>query len=320
MDLSLGFLGTGGSVPSARRNTAAILVSRGGEQILFDCGEGTQRQFQRSTGLVHLDRIFLTHYHADHILGLPGLIKTYGLMERREPLQVFGPPGLEALFRDLKPLIGKPDFRIVLTEIDAGEAVRFDSREGPAYSIQVFDMKHRIKCVGYALHEETRPGRFDPETADKLGVSPGPDFGDLQDGRPVTAADGSTVRPEDVMGPDRPGRSVVICGDSAPSMSTLSASADADLLVHEASFTSEDAERAAETGHSTAAQAASLAAEAHVGLLALVHISSRYHVGAVLDEARSEFEHTIAPRDFDLIRVPYPDRGSPELVADGCRR
>lgn len=319
MELDLSFLGTGASVPSARRNTQALLLSRGGEQLLFDCGEGTQRQMQRSLGLISVDRIFLSHFHADHVLGLPGLIKTYGLMERTAPLDIYGPQGLRSLFESFKTLIGRTEYRVNLIEVEVGDRLPFGRREGEGYEIEVFATRHRGKSHGYVLAEDERPGRFDPEAAQRLGISPGPAFRRLQLGEPVDGQDG-TVRPEQVMGEARKGRRVVITGDTAPCMATLAAAADADLLVHEATFTEEDSERAAQTGHSTARQAAALAEEASVAMLALTHLSARYHVGALLDEAREEFENVVAPRDFDMISVPFPERGSPELIEAGAKR
>jgi ribonuclease Z len=308
MDLTVTFLGTGGSVPSARRSTASVLVARGGERLLFDCGEGTQRQMQRSSGLVQVDEIYLTHFHADHILGLPGLLKTYDLTDRSLPLTVFGPPGLRELFAVLKPLVGRLGFGVELVELPPGEKVAHDG-----YLVEAYEAAHSVRANGYALVEEERPGRFDPEAAIAAGVPEGPAFAALQRGESVEGSAG-TVAPEQVMGPARAGRTVVITGDTAPSPATVMVAAEAELLVHDASFSEEDAQRAAETGHSTVGQAAAVAAEAHVKLLALVHISSRYHVGAVLDEAREVFQPCIAPRDFDTIEIPFPERGEPHLV------
>ncbi len=314
MDLSAIFLGTGGSVPSARRSTASVLVVRGGKRMMFDCGEGTQRQLQRSLGLTQVDEIYLTHFHADHMLGLPGLLKTYDLTGREEPLTIYGPRGLRDLFKAaLGRLVGRTDYSIDLIEIDPGEAVHHDGAE-----VQAFAVEHSVRANGYALIEEQRPGRFDPEAARRLGVPEGPAFAALQRGEQVDGSAGS-VSPEEVMGKPRPGRTIALTGDTAPCHSTVSAAADADLLIHEASFTEEEAQRAADTGHSTVGQAASVAREAHVKMLALVHISSRYHVGAVLDEAREIFEPAVAPRDFDLIEIPFPERGGPELVPNGAR-
>ncbi len=313
MDLDVIFLGTGGSVPSARRNTASVLVRRGGDRLLFDCGEGTQRQMQRSTGLIPVDAIFVTHLHADHYLGLPGLIKSYEMQDRDEPLTIYGPPGLVSLFGSMSRIIGRPSYELDLVELNRSEEVAFDD-----YVIEPFDVDHRIVANGYALHEDPRPGRFDPEAAKALGVSPGPDFGALQRGEEVDGADGP-VGPDQVMGPDRPGRSIVITGDTQPCESTTEAADGADLLVHDASFSAAEAERAAETGHSTALGAAELAADAGVGMLALVHISSRHFIPDIVAEAQEAFPDTIAPRDFDLVEIPLPERGGPELIPNGAR-
>ncbi len=313
MDLSVIFLGTGGSVPSARRSTASVLVARGGKRLMFDCGEGTQRQLQRSLGLVQVDEIYLTHFHADHILGLPGLLKTFDLTDRQEPLTVYGPRGLHDLFKTLGRMIGRTGFELDLVEMDYGDAVAHDGAK-----VEAFPVEHSTRANGYVLVEEERPGRFDPEAAKRLGVAEGPAFATLQRGEPVEGSTGQ-VLPEDVMGERRAGRTIAITGDTAPCKTTVAAARGAELLVHDASFAEEEAQRAAETGHSTVGQAAAVAREAGVKLLALVHISSRYHVGTVLEEAREVFEPTLAPRDFDLIEIPFPERGEPVLVSNGAR-
>ena len=310
MDLDVVFLGTGGSIPSARRNTAGVLVRRGGDRLLFDCGEGTQRQMQRSVGLIPVDDIFITHLHADHYLGLPGLIKSYEMQDRVEPLTIHGPPGLKALFESMARIIGRPSYPMELIELNRGEVV---DRGG--YAIEPFDVSHRIVANGYALYEHPRPGRFDPDKARELGVRPGPAFGALQRGEDVNG-----VSPEQVMGADRPGRKIVITGDTEPCEATRIAAHEAELLVHDSSFTSAESERAAETRHSTALEAAELAAEAEAKMLALVHISSRHFVPDVLDEARAAFPAAVAPRDFDVIEIPLPERGGPELIENGARR
>ncbi|HEY5710199.1 MAG TPA: ribonuclease Z [Solirubrobacterales bacterium] len=313
MDLSAIFLGTGSSVPSARRSTASVMLVRGGRRMMFDCGEGTQRQLQRSVGLAQVDEIFLTHFHADHILGLPGLLKTYDLTAREEPLTIYGPRGLYDLFKILGRLVGRTDYDLELVEMDPGDAVPHDGAR-----VEAFAVEHSVRANGYVLIEEERPGRFDPEAAKRLGVREGPAFAALQRGEEVEGGAGA-VRPEDVMGERRLGRTVTITGDTAPCHSTVSAAADADLLVHDASFSEEEVQRAADTGHSTVGQAAAVAREAHVKMLALVHISSRYHVGKILEEAREVFEPALAPRDFDVIEIPFPERGEPELVPNGAR-
>jgi ribonuclease Z len=313
MDLSAIFLGTGGSVPSARRSTASVMLVRGGKRMMFDCGEGTQRQLQRSLGLAQVDEIYLTHFHADHILGLPGLLKTYDLTAREDPLTIYGPRGLHDLFKMLGRLIGRTDYDLDLVEMEPGDAVGHDGA-----AVQAFAVEHGMRANGYALIEEQRPGRFDPEAAKRRGVAEGPAFAALQRGEEVDGASGP-VRPEEVMGETRPGRTVALTGDTAPCHSTVQAAADAELLIHDASFSEQEVQRAADTGHSTVGQAASVAREAHVKMLALVHISSRYHVGTVLDEAREVFEPSFAPRDFDVIEIPFPERGEPKLVPNGAR-
>ena len=313
MDLSVIFLGTGGSVPSARRSTASLLVARGGERLMFDCGEGTQRQLQRSLGLAQVDEIYLTHFHADHFLGLPGLLKTYDLTDRRAPLTVYGPRGLRGLFKTLTRIVGRIGFKLELVELEPGDSIPLEAGE-----VRAFAVEHSVRACGYALVEEDRPGRFDPDAAKRLGVPEGPAFAALQRGEQVEGGPGP-VRPEDVMGEPRPGRTVVVTGDTAPCKATAEAARGAELLVHDASFSEEEAQRAADTGHSTVGQAAAVARQAGVKMLALVHISSRYHVGAVLEEAREVFEPAIAPRDFDLIEIPFPERGEPTLVPNGAR-
>jgi ribonuclease Z len=313
MDLSVAFLGTGGAVPSARRSTASLLVARGGERLLFDCGEGTQRQMQRSLGLVQVDEIYFTHFHADHFLGLPGLLKTYDLTDRDRPLTIYGPRGLRDLLQSLARVIGRLGYRLDLVELEPGDAVPRGGAEIRAYPVE-----HSVGAFGYALVEEERPGRFDPEAAKRLGVKEGPDFAALQRGEGVEGSSGP-VGPGDVMGESRPGRTVVITGDTAPCRATVEAARGAELLVHDASFSEEEAQRAADTGHSTVGQAAAVAREAEVKLLAMVHISSRYHVGKVLEEAKEVFEPVVAPKDFDTIELPFPERGVPQLVPNGAR-
>jgi ribonuclease Z len=304
MDLDVLFLGTAGSSPSPRRGLPATLVRRGGDRLLIDCGEGTQRQLMRSVGLVELEELFITHFHADHVLGLPGMLKTYALRQRERPLTVYGPRGLGRLFQTLAPVIGRLTFELELEELDPN-----DQLERDGYRIAAFEVDHGGRGLGYALVEDPRPGVFDPERACELGVTPGPDFGRLQAGEVVNG-----VRPDQVMGEARAGRTVVLSGDTTPCDMTRLVAWEADLLVHEATFMEEDAERAAETRHSTAAGAAGIAAAAEVRMLALTHISPRYSGGQVRDEARETFENVVVPRDFDRIEIPFPERGEPLLV------
>jgi ribonuclease Z len=314
MDLSVVFLGTGGSVPSARRATACLLIRSGGSRILVDAGEGAQRQMINSTGLVQVDDIYLTHFHADHYLGLPGLLKTYDLLERRKPLRVIGPAGLIGLFDALRRIFGKLRYDVELVELEAGEGVAHDG-----FEMRAFAVEHRMAALGFAYVEPERPGRFDVEAARGLGITDARDFGRLQRGETVSV-DGADVRPDQVMGESRHGRKVVITGDTSPCEMTSVAAHAAQLLIHDGTFAIEESVRAAETGHSTARDAAQLAAEAEVAMLAIVHVSSRYNVSKVLEEARGTFPNTVAPRDFDLIEIPFPERGEPQLIQDGARQ
>jgi ribonuclease Z len=305
MDLEVFFAGTAGSVPTGRRGMPALLVRRGGERLLFDCGEGTQRQLVASVGLADLDAVFLTHYHLDHWLGIPGLLKTFALRDRDRPLRLHGPAGLKNLMGTLRPIVGRLPYDLRLVELEPGEPV-----QGDGYRVAPFRVEHRTaRAFGYAVVEDERPGEFDPVEAQRLGVEPGPDFGRLQRGETV---DG--VAPGQVMGPPRPGRKVVISGDTAPSDAVRVAAHEADLLVHEATFLDEERERAKETAHSTARQAAEVASDAQVRMLALVHLSTRYFARDVRDEARAAFANTVIPRDFDAVELPFPERGEPHLV------
>jgi ribonuclease Z len=307
MDLSILFAGTAGSVPSARRGLPALLVRHGGERILVDCGEGTQRQLIRSAGLVELTDVFITHLHLDHWLGLPGLLKSLDLRDRERPLAIHGPPGLAEALGTMRKVIGKLGYRLDVVELQAEDCVRRGTLE-----IAPVNVRHRTLAYGYVFTEDERPGRFDGELATQLGVEFGPDFGRLQRGETVNG-----VKPEQVIGEPRSGRKLAISGDTSPCETLAIAAHGADLLVHEATFGEDERERAAQTGHSTAAQAARIAIDADVRLLALTHISARYGGGELRDEARAIFPDTELPRDFDTIEIPFAERGAPVLVRAG---
>jgi ribonuclease Z len=315
MDLDLVFLGTSGSMPTAHRAPAATLLRRGGERLLVDCGEGTQRQLLRSSvGLLDLREIFLTHYHADHYLGLPGMLKTFALRGREVPITIYGPPGLRDLFEALRRIFGRLTYTVELKELRPGdELIRED------YRLRAFAVAHGVSAVGYALVEDVRPGRFDVQAADALGVPSGPERGALQRGESITLASGQTITPDKVLGPPRPGRTVVIAGDGGPTESVIEAARKADVLVHEATFCEDERERARETQHSTAAEAAGVARAAEVQLLALTHLSNRYFGGEVTREARAIFPNTVVPKDFDTIDVRFQERGGPLLVKGGVK-
>lgn len=311
MNLSVVFLGTAASAPTARRGLASLLVRHGGQQLLFDCGEGTQRQLVKSVGLPDLEHIFISHFHADHFLGLPGMFKTFGLRGRELPLTVYGPPGLTRLMADIEPLYGRLPYELTIYEMEDGERLGFGD-----FSLSSFRVDHAAGAVGFVLEEPDRPGTFDIETAKSLGVQPGPDFGILQRGGEVTVAGGSVVRSEQVLGEARDGRTIVYTGDTAPCDATREAAEGADLLIHEASFGDEEQDRAAETRHSTARQAAEVARDADVKLLCLTHVSGRYFGRELRDQAREVFPNTEMPRDFDVVELPFPERGEPHLLKD----
>jgi ribonuclease Z len=314
VDLDLVFLGTSGSMPTAQRAPTAILLRRGGERLLFDCAEGTQRQLLRSNvGLIELREVFLTHYHADHYLGLPGMLKTFALRGRETPITIYGPPGLSDLFGALRRIFGRLTYPYELIELQPGEIL-----ERGNYRLATFPVNHGVSALGYAVVEDPRPGRFDVEAANALGIPAGPERGTLQRGEAVTLTDGRVVAPESVLGEVRPGRKVVVSADTAYSQDVVEAASGADVLVHEATFAEEERERARETLHSTAADAAQVAREAEVGVLALTHLSNRYFGSEIEREAQAIFPNTVVPRDLDIIVVPFPERGSPELVRGGA--
>jgi ribonuclease Z len=311
MDLSLFFAGTGGSVPSSRRGLPAILVRRGGDRLLFDCGEGTQRQLMRSVGLADVDCVFITHFHADHWLGLPGMLKSFALRERDQPLSVYGPKGLHQMMDVMRFVYGRLPYDLSVIELEPAETVQFDG-----YAVAAVPVSHRGGVAfGYALVEDARAGHLDAKLAEQLGVTPGPDFGRLARGETVAG-----VTPEQVMGPTREGRKIVISGDTSPCETLAVAAHEANVLVHEATFAEEEAERARQTGHSTARQAAELARDAHVRMLVLTHISSRYPGGDLREEARPVFPATETVRDFDTIDVPFPEKGPARLIRWSNRR
>ena len=314
MDLSVLFLGTAGAAPTAQRGLTAFLVRRGGVSILIDCGEGTQRQLLRSgAGLVDVDEILLTHLHADHYLGLPGMLKTFALRGREAPLRVYGPAGLEALMRALHPVVGRVPYDLELVELEPADWIGHDD-----FRIEAFPTSHDLPSLGYALVEDERPGRFDLEEARRLGVPEGPAFGRLQRGETVTTDAGAEVTAAQVLGETRRGRRLVFSGDTRPCPAMITAAAEADLLIHEATFLEDEAARARTTGHTTALQAGRIAHDAGVILLAVTHLSTRYLPREIREEARSAFPNTVVPRDFDSIDLPLPERGEPQLVrADG---
>jgi ribonuclease Z len=303
--LSLTFLGTGASIPTLDRNVAGLAVQREGEMLLFDCGEGNQRQMMRYGVGFTFKEIFFTHYHADHMLGVTGLLRTMGLQDRSTPVTLYGPKGAQRILGAAVMLgIERNKFPIEIIEIKPGDRLVRDQ-----YDIVAFETEHRADTVGYALVEHQRLGRFNPDRARELGIPEGPLWGQLHQGTAVTLEDGRTFGPADLVGPPRSGRTLVYTGDTRPHLSVIEAARGADLLVHEATFGGDESERARETGHSTASEAARVALEAGVRRLVLTHISSRYNRDAseLLAEAKAVFPETAIARDGMTVDLPYAD-------------
>jgi ribonuclease Z len=279
---------------------------REGETMLIDCGEGTQRQMMRYGVSFALGDLFFTHYHTDHVLGTLGLLRTLTLQARAEPLRVWGPPGLHAFLKKADGLgVERLSFPLEPTEITPGTAI-----ERKGYAILPFPVEHRAQAaVGYALIEEERRGRFDPELARQLRIPEGPLWGRIAKSETVTLDDGRVIDPATLVGPTRTGRRVVITGDTRPCESTVAAAANADLIVHEATFGDEEAARAVETGHSTAREAATVAARAGARKLVLTHFSARYSrdPSDLEREAKELFPATACARDGMELDVPFSD-------------
>jgi ribonuclease Z len=307
MSLHVTFLGTSGAVPTTERNPSSVFVRREGDALLFDAGEGTQRQMMRYGTGFDVGDIFVSHVHGDHVLGIPGLLQTLDFNGRTDPLRIHTPRGTAHVLSELVYALDHGTaFDVVLEEVGAGDVV-VDREE---YAVRAFATEHRTRSVGYALVEHDRKGRFDRERAEELGVPVGPKFSALHEGRPVELEDGTVVRPEQVVGPPRPGRKFVYTGDTRPTNATRAAAEDADLLVHDATFAEEAAERARDTGHSTAREAAEVANHAGAKRLALTHISSRYggDTSALLEDATLAFEGDVfVARDGMDVDVPFPD-------------
>jgi ribonuclease Z len=303
--LTATFLGTGAATPTVDRNVAGLAVQREGEMILFDCGEGNQRQMMRFGVGFSFTEIFFTHYHADHILGVTGLLRTMGLQDRTAPVTLFGPRGAQRVLGAAISLgIERNKFPVEINEVKPGDRLRREQ-----YDIVVFETEHRPDTVGFALAEHTRLGRFNPDRARELGVPEGPLWGRLHKGETIVLEDGRSIAPADLVGVPRRGRTLVYSGDTRPSLGVVEAARGADLLIHEATFGSDELERAKETGHSTAAEAARVAVEAGVRRLVLTHISPRYTRDApeLLAEARAIFPETVVARDGMTVDVPFAE-------------
>jgi ribonuclease Z len=310
--LTLTFLGTSAARPTVERGVASLAVAREGETLLFDCGEGTQRQMMRyGVGFTFAD-VFFTHFHADHFLGITGLVRTLALQGRTEPLNLYGPSGAE---RHLGAALGlgveRTPFEIAIHEIKAGDRLRRGD-----YDLEAIEVRHGRDALGYVLREHERLGRFDPEQAHALGIPEGPLWGRIHRGERVeweAPGDGGvpvrrSADPADLVGPPRPGRLVVYSGDTRPCESVVAAATEADVLIHEATFGAEERDRAIETEHSTAVEAAQVALAARARRLVLTHLSARYSAipDVLRDEAREVFRETTVARDGMVLDVPFP--------------
>ncbi|MGM0388396.1 MAG: ribonuclease Z [Natrinema limicola] len=310
MPLRVTFLGTAGAIPTTERNPSSVFVAREGEGLLFDAGEGTQRQMMRFGTGFSVSHLFVTHLHGDHVLGIPGLLETMAFNDCTEPLAIHTPHGTRRQLKSLVNALGnRPSFPVRINEVgDDDVAYRADE-----YEVRAFATDHDTRSVGYALVEDDRKGRFDRERAEELGVPVGPKFSKLHKGESVELEDGTVVEPEQVVGEPRPGRSIVYTGDTRPTAATIEVADEPDLLIHDATFADDMADRATDTAHATARQAAEIANRTGADRLALMHISSRYagYAGDHLEQAREVFagdaENVCVPDDGQKLEIPYPD-------------
>ncbi len=272
---------------------------------MFDCGEGTQRQMMRYGVGFSLNDIFFTHFHSDHVLGVTGLVRTLGLQGRTDPMRFYGPRGAKDLLAQAVSFgVERTPFEIHIEEVKPGDCL-----DRGDYEIRVFPTDHTRHSVGFVIAEHQRLGRFDPEKARELGIPEGPLWGQIHAGKPVTLDDGTEITPDRLVGGPRPGRKVVLTGDTKPCKSVVEASEEADLLIHEATFGDDEADRADETNHSTAAGAGKVALAARVRRLVLSHVSARYSrdFEPLLEQARAVFPETSVAKDGMTIDVPFPD-------------
>ncbi len=300
--LQIIFLGTGGSWPTVKRNVTSVAVKRSKEILLFDCGEGTQRQFQKSDlSYMQITSIFITHFHGDHFLGIPGLIQTMQMNDRNTPLYIYGPKGIKELTNQLLTLgYFKPNYPIVVHEVHDGSHIAFHG-----YAVDVIQVNHGVPALAYRIVEDNRPGKFNKPKALSLGIPEGPLFSHLQHGHSVNLPDGTTITPDMILGPQRPGRIIVYSGDTRPCDAMIDFCKNADVLIHEATFDSSLEDIALQYGHTTAKQAAIIALKAKVETVYLIHISPRYLDFRLLqDEARSIFPSSFVPKDFQMITIP----------------
>jgi ribonuclease Z len=306
MSIRIIFLGTGGSIPTPKRGLPSMIAQREGEQLMFDCGEGVQRQIIKArTGFHKKMKVFITHMHGDHLLGLPGLMQTMALLDRQRKLDVYGPPGIVDFLECIKKTVQFAlTFPIEIHEIQGqGKICDEDS-----YFVEAIRSNHVIPSLAYAFVEKSRAGRFYPEKAKSLGIQEGPLWSRLQKGQPVQLPNGKIVKPEDVSGPLRPGRKIVYTGDTRPFRQLANFASGADLLVHDSTLDDTLSERAEEDGHSTPSQAAETARKAKVKRLVLTHISARYdETDVLLGQAKKIFDNVVVAEDFMKIDIPLAE-------------
>ena len=303
MSIRVVFLGTSGSVPTLKRSLPSVVVQCPRDQWMFDCGENVQRQMMQAKVSFHRKmKVFITHLHGDHVLGLPGLLQTMALMDRKEPVQVYGPKGLKDFLVCTKETLNFGlTFPVEIREI-LSEGTVFESEEVIVFSKR---SNHTVESYCFAFVEKSRPGKFYPKEALALGVAAGELWSKLQGGESITLADGKVVKPSDVMGPPRPGRKIVFTGDTKPFEGFGQFAAKADLVIHECNFDDSLADKAAVDGHSIPSQAAGQAKEAGAKLLALSHISARYpNAGLLLEQAKKVFSNTVLAEDFMELELP----------------
>jgi len=304
MSLHVVFLGTAGSVPTPKRALPAVAIQRKDELILFDCGEGAQRQMiQAKLGFHRKTKVFVTHMHGDHVLGLPGLFQTMALLDRKRKLEVYGPVGIRAFIEAIRKTVQFAlTFPIEVTEIEDTDVVC----EEKEYEVHSLSVDHVVPSLAYALIEKPRPGKFNPKRAKALGVPEGPLWSRLQHGSAVKLPNGRVVKPEEVVGAPRPGRKIVYSGDTRPTRELVRLAENADLLIHDATFDDQLKDRALEDGHSTPSQAAETAKEAGVKRLILTHISARYENQTLLEkQARKVFPRADVAEDYLCVDIPF---------------
>jgi ribonuclease Z len=306
MSIRVVFLGTSGSVPTLKRSLPSVVVQCPKDQWMFDCGENVQRQMMQAKVSFHRKmKIFITHLHGDHVLGLPGLLQTMALMDRKEQVQIYGPAGLKEFLTCTKETLNFGlNYPVEINQI-LSEGVVCNEEE---YIINSIKSNHAVESYAYAFVEKPRPGKFYPKKALGLGVPAGELWSKLQSGKEIISADGKVVKPRDVMGPMRAGRKIVYTGDTRPFDTFGKFAEGADLVIHDCTFDDSLVEKAAVDGHSTPTQAAEQAKAAGAKQLALSHISARYpNAGMLLEQAKKVFPNSILAEDFLELELPLSE-------------